>query len=87
MQTLTLPPYAQEHVKTQRQKIGALQAQLQAFVDGVVCGMGVDMQAKIDVDLETFTVKIYDGEGGAAALPELDLSQVDFTKAEICEQK
>jgi len=86
MQTLTLPTFAQDHIKTLQSEIQTRQALLQAFVDGVVCGMGADMKAKINVNLETFVVTVDTGEG-TDALPELDLSQVDFTKAEICEQK
>ena len=83
MQTLTLPTFAQDHIKTLQSEIQTRQALLQAFVDGVVCGMGADMQAKINVNLETFVVTVDIGEG-ADALPELDLSQVDFSKAELC---
>ena len=62
MQTVTLPPFAQRHIREIQLQQQALQAQLQQFVDGCLCGMGLDMTANISADLETMTVTISSGE-------------------------
>lgn len=56
--TLTLPSFAQAHIREMQAQMQSLQAQLQQFVDGCVCGMGLDMTAKLSVDLDTMTVSI-----------------------------
>jgi len=54
----TLPPYAQKHIREIQAQMSGLQAQLQQFVDGVVCGMGYDMGANLSVDLEAMKVSV-----------------------------
>jgi len=53
-----LPPFAQQHIRDIKMQMDGLQAQLQQFVDGVVCGMGYDMGANLSVDLEAMKVSV-----------------------------
>lgn len=69
MDTLTLPPYALEKIKAHRAEIAAIQARLQSFVDGVVCGLGADMSAEISVDMDSGIVTI---TGGDNTPPEVE---------------
>ena len=80
MQTYTLPPFAEEHIKTLQAQMSGLQMQLQAFVDGVLCGMGADMQAQIDVDLQKFTATVTP-KGEAETPPLLEGIVIDESKS------
>jgi hypothetical protein len=51
-----LPKKAQEHILEMRSQLVSIQAQLQQFVDGVLIGMGVDIEQNPEVDVESMTV-------------------------------
>lgn len=69
-QTVTLPEYAQKHIREIQAQQQALQAQMQSFIDGVLCGMGADMTAQISVDMQSMTATIKGGGDKTPALEE-----------------
>jgi len=84
MTELSLPLYAQKHIRQVQAQIMALQNQLQQFVDGCACGMGVDMTQQIDVNLETMIITIQDRQGDAlpVSLASLGLELADESQSQ-----
>lgn len=68
MDNLTLPVYALDRIKAYRTEIAAIQTQLQCFIDGVVCGLGVNMGADISVDMDSGVVTIKGGDNTPPAM-------------------
>ena len=53
---ITLPEAAQKHVQEIRGQMVSLQAQLQQFIDGLLIGMGLDIDKNPNVDLDAMTI-------------------------------
>lgn len=62
---LELPERAQEQIRAIQAQMRLLETQLQAFVDGVIIGMGIDSRSNtIDIDTATMTATITSKEVG-----------------------
>ena len=58
--TIAIPAAAQAQIKEFRAQLISIQAQLQQFVDGVLIGMGIDINAEggVPVDLASMTITV-----------------------------
>jgi hypothetical protein len=57
-QVFQFPDAAAQHIREIQQQINAAQGKLQAFVDGVVIGMGVDISSGVEVNLQEMSISI-----------------------------
>jgi len=67
---IALPIEAQKKVNELKAQMFAIQNQLQMFVDGVLLGMGIDIQSNPKVDLDAMTILLPKEGGDEPALKE-----------------
>jgi len=60
--TKELPLEAQRVIKEVKAQMFNLESQLKNFIDGVLVGMGMDVNSNPEVNLDTMTVTIKGGE-------------------------
>jgi hypothetical protein len=58
VETLEFPAAARKTVAEIRAQMISLQAQLQQFVDGVIVGMGLDIESNPQIDLDSMTITV-----------------------------
>ena len=58
---IRFPQIAQDHIRSIGAQIEGLQAQMQQFIDGLIIGLGVDVNSRVvSVDLSTMTATVTD---------------------------
>jgi hypothetical protein len=57
-EVIKLPEPAQNAIKEFRAQMISIQAQLQQFIDGMLIGMGVDIEQHPNVDLDAMTITV-----------------------------